>query len=84
MQSRLLPPAVSGSTLDRAPGEQVNESVAIARAVCASYVCERCGAPCDARTFSTAICPACQWRVLQKVACVKTDDVGSGGSLGTD
>ena len=33
-----------------------------------TYVCEQCGTPCDKKTFTTCICPACQWRVLRKLA----------------
>lgn len=83
MQSLLLPPATAASTPEKTPGDQINETAAIANTVCASYVCERCGEPCDARTFTTAICPSCQWRVLKKIASVKKDE-GGGGVFGTD
>lgn len=86
MQSLLLPPATEATAVKEAghwAGEQVNETAAIASAVCASYVCERCGASCDARSFTTAICSDCQWRVLRKVASVRQEGARSG-VFGTD
>ena len=49
-----------------APEEQTGPS-----GDCQSYACERCGATCDSKAFTTCTCPVCFWRVLQKTATVR-------------